>query len=69
MANKKYQEITNLSNEELAQGIEDGKVRLQRLTFNHTISPLENPNELSETRKHVARLKTELRKRELSNNA
>ena len=69
MPNKKYEEIINLSNEELAQQIADSKVRMQRLRFNHAISPLENPNVLGEARKHIARLKTELRKRELTNNA
>lgn len=69
MPNKKNEEVLNLSNEELVQQIADNKVRLQRLRFNHAISPLENPNVLGEARKLVARLKTELRKRELTNNA
>lgn len=63
MPNKKYEEVRNLSNEELVQQIADNKVRLQRLRFNHAISPLENPNVLGETRKLIARLKTELNKR------
>lgn len=63
MPNKKYEEVRSLSNEELAQQIADNKVRLQRLRFNHAISPLENPNVLGETRKLIARLKTELNKR------
>lgn len=63
MPNKKYEEVSALSNEELAQQIADNKVRLQRLRFNHAISPLENPNVLGETRKLIARLKTELNKR------
>ena len=69
MPNIKYEEIINLSNEELALQIADNKMRVQRLRFNHAISPLENPNVLGEARKHIARLKTELRKRELTNNA
>lgn len=63
MPNKKYEEVSALSNEELAQQIADNKLRLQRLRFNHAISPLENPNVLGETRKLIARLKTELNKR------
>ncbi len=66
MPNKKYEEVKDLSNEELIKQIADSKVRLQRLRFNHAISPLENPNVLGETRKHIARLKTEFRKRELA---
>ncbi|MCO5232187.1 MAG: 50S ribosomal protein L29 [Chitinophagales bacterium] len=66
MPNKKYEEVKSLANEELLQQIADNKLRLQRLRFNHSVSPLENPNVLGETRKLIARLKTELRKRELS---
>ncbi|MCO5248564.1 MAG: 50S ribosomal protein L29 [Chitinophagales bacterium] len=66
MPNKLYQEIIGLSDEELEKQIVDNKVKLQRLRFNHTISPLENPNVLGETRRYIARLKTELKKRELS---
>ncbi|MCO5230074.1 MAG: 50S ribosomal protein L29 [Chitinophagales bacterium] len=69
MANKKYEEVKSLTGEELLQHIADNKLRLQRLRFNHAVSPLENPNVLGETRKLIARLKTELRKRELQNNA
>jgi large subunit ribosomal protein L29 len=67
MANKKYEEVKNLTNEELQQQLESNKLRLQRLKFNHAISPLENPNVIGETRKLVARLNTEIRKRQLEN--
>jgi large subunit ribosomal protein L29 len=69
MPNKKTQDIIGLNLEELEQQIADNKLRLQRLRFNHTVSPLENPNVLSETRKHIARLKTELRKRQIESKA
>ncbi|HZH68672.1 MAG TPA: 50S ribosomal protein L29 [Chitinophagales bacterium] len=69
MPNKKYEEVRNLSNEDLDQQIVDSKLKLQRLSFNHIISPLEDTNVLRETRKQIARLKTELRKRELTINA
>ncbi len=69
MANKKYDEVRNLSDEELKQDLTDSKTKLKRLSFGHAVSPLENPNVLGEVRKHIARLKTEQRKRELSNKA
>jgi len=69
MPNKKYDEVKDLSVEELNQQLADNKLRLQRLRFNHAITPLENPNVLSEARKVIARIKTELRKRELQTNA
>jgi len=34
--------------------------------MNHAVSPLDNPNQIVYSRRLVARLKTELRKRELS---
>jgi large subunit ribosomal protein L29 len=67
MANKKYDEVRNLTIEELQQQLESNKLRLQRLKFNHAISPLENPNVIGEARKLVARLNTEIRKRQLEN--
>jgi large subunit ribosomal protein L29 len=67
MANKKYDEVRNLTTEELQKQLESNKLRLQRMKFNHAISPLENPNVIGEARKLVARLKTEIRKRELEN--
>lgn len=67
MANKKYEEVKNLTIEELQQQLESNKLRLQRLKFNHAISPLENPNVIGDARKLVARLNTEIRKRQLEN--
>lgn len=69
MPNKKNEQVVGLSIEELEQQIADNKIRLQRLRFNHTVSPLENPNVLGETRKLIARLKTELRKRQIESKA
>lgn len=69
MPNKKNEQVVGLSIEELEQQIVDNKIRLQRLRFNHTVSPLENPNVLGETRKLIARLKTELRKRQIESKA
>ena len=37
----------------------------QKLGFDHTIKGLNNPLELRETRRDVARLKTEVRRREM----
>lgn len=67
MANKKYDEVRNLSIEELQQQLTSNKLRLQRLKFNHAISPLENPNVIGETKKLIARLSTEIRKRQFEN--
>jgi len=64
----KNSEIRELSTKELKEKVEDEKAHLVRLKLNHAVSPLDNPNKLRESRRLVARLKTELRKRELSEN-
>ena len=40
--------------------------KLQQLKLTHAISPLENPSQLKLMRKDIARMKTELRQRELN---
>lgn len=62
--------IKELSTAELIERLEDESKQLVKLKINHAVSPLENPNKLGAYRKIIARIKTELRKRELeeSNN-
>lgn len=59
----KAQEIKNLTVEELTGRIAEEKAQLDTLKFNHTISPLDNPMSIRATRRNVARLMTELAKR------
>ena len=58
--------IKDLNETDLTARIKEDELRLKKLKFAHTISPLENPMNLRGLRKELARLKTELRKRELS---
>jgi large subunit ribosomal protein L29 len=60
--------IKELSTIELKERLEEEIKQLVKLKLNHAVSPLENPNVIKEYRKTVARVKTELRKRELENN-
>ena len=60
--------IKELSTIELKERLEEEVKQLVKLKLNHAVSPLENPNVIKEYRKTVARVKTELRKRELENN-
>ena len=62
----KYSEIEQLTTKELEERIEGEKSLLARLKMNHAVSPLDNPNQIKEARRNVARLLTELRKRELN---
>lgn len=63
----KNAELKSLSLDELNEKIGVEEETLLKLKFAHAISPLENPMKLRETRRTIARLKTELRGRQLSN--
>lgn len=54
---------TDLTVEELKETITSESTKLQQLKFNHSVSPLENPMQIKESRKVIARMKTELQKR------
>ena len=54
-----------MNTKELEERLESEENMLVRLRMNHAVSPLDNPNKIVETRKNIARLKTEMRAREL----
>jgi len=58
--------LKDLNEADLAARINDDEIRLKKLEFAHAISPLENPMSIRAMRKDLARLKTEVRKRELA---
>jgi large subunit ribosomal protein L29 len=57
--------IRELSTAELKERLEEESKQLVKLRLNHAVSPLENPNKIKAYRKTIARIKTEVRKREL----
>ena len=61
----KTSEIKDLTTEEIREKIETEKAALTKMKMNHAVSPLENPMLIRTTRRNIARLMTELRKREL----
>ncbi len=61
----KSSEIRELSIKELEERLESEESMLVRMKMNHAVSPLDNPNKIVETRKNIARLKTEVRTREI----
>ncbi len=65
MAKKKKIDYSDLSQEELLENIEEETARLQKMRFNHAISVLEDTSNLKVTKKEIARMKTELRAREI----
>ncbi len=62
----KIKEIKDLNNKDIQDKIDAEIAQLDNLKLNHSISPLDNPGVIKEARKTVARLKTELRQRELN---
>ena len=59
----KNSEILELSDQELTERLDNEKDYLSRLRLNHAISPLDNPNKITESRKNVARLSSEVNRR------
>jgi large subunit ribosomal protein L29 len=59
-------EIRELSTPDLLERIDSERNMLLRMKLNHAITPLDNPRKLKETKITIARLLTELRKRELN---
>ena len=57
--------IKELSTQELQERLTVDKMQLNKMKINHAVTPLENPNKIMEARKDIARIMTELRKREL----
>ncbi|QLG46092.1 50S ribosomal protein L29 [Costertonia aggregata] len=60
----KQSEIKELSVEELKAKLAEYKKQNSDLKISHSVTPLENPLLIRKTRKTVARLATELTKRE-----
>ena len=61
----KSQEIHGMTNDELATKLSDLKDELFNLRFRQATGQLENPNVVKTTKKDIARIKTEIRAREL----
>jgi len=61
--------IKEFSLAELKERLEEEMKQLIKLKLNHAISPLENPNKIKSYRRTIARMKTDLRKRQLEEQA
>ena len=62
----KSAEVKELSTKELIERMDAETVRLEQMTINHSISPLDNPAQIKMQRRMIARMKTILRQRELN---
>ena len=57
--------IHGMNEQDLKAKIKEDELRLKKLEFSHAISPLESPINIRNLRRDIARLKTELKKKEL----
>lgn len=62
----KAKEIADLTTAEVKEKIEIETEDFNKMKLNHAVAAFENPVQLRLKRKDIARLKTELRKRELA---
>ena len=65
---KKQEAIREMSTADLNDRLDQAREQLVKMRINHAVSPLDNPNQIRETRKNIARYLTELRRRELEGN-
>jgi len=61
----KQKVILEMTNEELKERLEEEKKQLVKMKLAHAVSPLDNPHKIKEYKSTVARLITELRRREI----
>ena len=62
----KIKELKELDAKELAERLETEVAKYTQMKLNHAITPLENPSQIKAARRDIARMKTELRQRELN---
>lgn len=60
----KQEEISKLSVEDLKARLINSTENLAKMKLGHTVTPLENPIQIRDARRTIARLNTELKKRE-----
>ncbi len=66
MATKKFTELQEFSVEELNNELAEIEAQYQKIRFDHVVKGLDNPMTLREVRRDIARLKTEIRRREVA---
>lgn len=62
----KKEEIKEVATNDLKDRLEKMEMEYRQLKINHSISPIDNPAKITADRKMIARVKTELRRRELN---
>ncbi len=66
MATKKFIELGEMSDADLKTELTQMNGQYHKLRFDHTIKGLDNPITLKSTRRDIARIQTEIRRREMT---
>ena len=67
MATKKYLELQEFNDADLLTELKETEAQYKKLKFDHAIKGLDNPILLRGIRRDIARINTEIRRREVSN--
>lgn len=62
----KKEEIREMSIDDLRERLQQMEKDYLQLRINHSVTPLDNPAQITADRRMIARVKTELRRRELN---
>ena len=62
----KYKDIQELTDEELAKKLEDGRAELFNLRFQMATSQLDNTARVKNVKRDIARVQTEMRARQIA---
>ena len=62
----KSKELKEIETKDLAERLEAEVAKYNQMKLNHAITPMENPSQIRAARRDIARMKTELRQRELN---
>jgi large subunit ribosomal protein L29 len=65
MASNKSVELRNASDADLQDQLTETTASLEKMKFDHAVNGIENPLQLRVVRRDLARIKTEIRRREL----
>ena len=66
MASNKTLELRDVSDTDLRDQLTETTASFEKMKFDHTVNGIENPLQLRTVRRDIARIKTELRRRELA---
>ena len=64
----KQEVVKELSTADIKDRLDEERKLLVKMKLNHAVSPMENPHQIKDRRRTIARLETELRKRILEEN-